>query len=164
MQRIDYNNDGDLICPHSVDSAIFATRPETVTITLKETQTFFIFEMAQLTEDLHTPEGKALQQENEDYEYVTAGLGLNRKLLDAETQTICILTKSRGTHLGLRPRQNEGMFANEWVLYDIFTAPELITEQNGRLIVHTKESMDRMREEQVIIFDDIESQKYATSN
>ncbi|XP_025075530.1 WD repeat-containing protein 78 [Pogonomyrmex barbatus] len=130
------------------DLAIFATRPETVTITLKETQTFFVFEMPQMTEDLRTPEGQAVQQENENYEYVTVGPGSSRKLLNVETQTVCVLTKSRGTYCGLRPRKNQGMFVNNWVIHDTYAAPKLMVEKNGLLIVHTKESMRRIQEAQ----------------
>lgn len=102
-----------------------------------------------MTEDLRTPEGQIVQQENKNYEYVTVGPGSNRKLLDAETQTIRVLTKSRGTYLGIRPRRNQGVFVNNWVIHDTYAAPELMTEKNGRMIVHTKESMSRMREAQV---------------
>lgn len=105
-----------------------------------------------MTEDLRTPEGQIVQQENKNYEYVTVGPGSNRKLLDAETQTIRVLTKSRGTYLGIRPRRNQGVFVNNWVIHDTYAAPELMTEKNGRMIVHTKESMSRMREAQVKIF------------
>ncbi|XP_011694764.1 PREDICTED: WD repeat-containing protein 78-like isoform X1 [Wasmannia auropunctata] len=132
----------------SDDSAIFATRPEAVTITLRETQTFFVFEMPQMTEDLQTPEGQAIVRENENYEYVTVGPGSDRKLLNVETQTIRVLTKSRGTYCGLRLRKNQGMFVNNWVIHDTYAAPELMIEKNGRMIVHTKESMWRMREAQ----------------
>ncbi|KAL6420767.1 hypothetical protein ACFW04_014011 [Cataglyphis niger] len=132
----------------SDDSAIFMDRPETVTIILKETQTYFVFEMPQMTEDLRTPEGQMVQQENQNYEYVTIGPGSNRKLLDAETQTIHVLTKSRGTYLGMRPRRNQDVFVNNWVIYDTYAAPELMTEKNGRMIVHTRESMNRMRQAQ----------------
>lgn len=128
---------------------ILLERSKTVTITLKETQTFFIFEMPQLTGDLSTSEGQAIKQENEYYEYVTVGPGSNRKMIDAETQTIRKLTKSRGTYLGVRPRKNQGMFVNNWVIHDTYAVPELMTEKNGRLIVHSKESMQRMREAQV---------------
>ncbi|XP_011061701.1 PREDICTED: WD repeat-containing protein 78-like [Acromyrmex echinatior] len=131
----------------SDDSAIFATRPKTVTITLKETQTFFIFEMPQMTEDLRTPEGQALKQENENYEYIT-GPGSDRKLLNVETQTIYVLTKSRGTYCGLRSRRNQGMFVNNWMMHDTYAAPELMIEKNGRMIVHTKESICRMQQAQ----------------
>lgn len=123
--------------------------PKTVTITLKETQTFFIFEMPQLTGDLPTPAGQEIKQENERYEYVTVGPGSNRKLIDAEAQTIPVLTKSRGTYLGARPRKNQGMFVNNWVIHDTYAAPELMIEKDRRLIVHSKESMRRMREAQV---------------
>lgn len=123
-----------------------------MTITLKETQTFLIFEMPQITEDLRTLEGQAVQLENENYEYVTVGPGSNRKLIDAETQTIRVLMKSRGTYLGAKPRRNQGVFVNNWVIHDTYAAPELMTVKDGRLIVHSKESMRRMREAQVKIF------------
>ncbi|KYQ50889.1 WD repeat-containing protein 78 [Trachymyrmex zeteki] len=132
----------------SDDSAIFPTCPKTVTITLKETQTFFIFEMPQMNVDLQTPEGQAVKQENENYEYVTVGPGSDRKLLNVETQTIRVLTKSRGTYCGLRSRRNQGMFVNNWVIHDTYAAPELMIEKNGRMMVHTKESIRRMREAQ----------------
>lgn len=104
-----------------------------------------------MTEDLRTPEGQAVEQENENYEYVTVGPGSNRKLLNVETQTIRVLTKSRGTYCGLRPRRNQGTFVNNWVVHDTYAAPELMIEKDGRVIVHTKESMRRMREAQVRI-------------
>lgn len=104
-----------------------------------------------MTADLQTPEGQAIERENENYEYVTVGPGSNRKLLDVETQTIRVLTKSRGTYCGLRPRRNQGMFVNNWVIHDTYATPELMIEKNGRMIVHTKESIRRMREAQVRI-------------
>ena len=104
-----------------------------------------------MTEDLRTPEGQAIKQENENYEYVTVGPGSDRKLLNVETQTIHLLTKSRGTYCGLRSRRNEGMFVNNWVIHDTYAAPELMIEKNGRMMVHTKESIRRMREAQVQI-------------
>ncbi|XP_020284729.1 WD repeat-containing protein 78 isoform X2 [Pseudomyrmex gracilis] len=132
----------------SDDMTTFATRPEKVTIILRETQTFFIFEMPQLTEDLRSTEGQAVQRENENYEYVTVGPGSTRKLLDVETQTIRVLTKSRGTFLGVRPRKSRGVFVNNWTMHDTYAAPELMIEKDGRMIVHSRESMDRMRQAQ----------------
>jgi len=107
--------------------------------------------MPQMTGDLQTPEGQAIERENKNYEYITVGPGSNRKLLNVETQTIRVLTKSRGTYCGLRPRKNQGMFVNNWVIHDTYAAPELMIEKNGHVIVHTKESMQRMREAQVRI-------------
>lgn len=104
-----------------------------------------------MTEDLQTLEGEMVERENENYEYVTVGPGSDRKLLNVETQTICVLTKSRGTYCGLRPRRNQGTFVNNWVIHDTYAAPELMIEKNGCMIVYTKESMQRMREAQVRI-------------
>ncbi|XP_054008148.1 dynein axonemal intermediate chain 4-like [Hylaeus anthracinus] len=128
----------------SIDPNIFPTRPETVTLTMKETETFFIFEMQPRTGDLRTPEGMAIKEENENYEYKTTGPGSNRKLVDSQTQTIRVLTKSRGTYLGRRKRVNKGMLVNNWVIHDTFAEPELMIERDGLLIVHTKESMEQM--------------------
>lgn len=109
--------------------------------------------MPQLTEDLRSPEGQAVQRENENYEYVTTGPGSIRKLLDVETQTIRVLTKSRGTFLGVRPRKSRGVFVNNWTMHDTYAAPELMIEKDdGRMIVHSKESMDRMRQARVSVF------------
>lgn len=104
-----------------------------------------------MTEDLRTPEGQALERENENYEYVTVGPGSNRKLFNVETQTIYMLTKSCGTYCGLRPRRNQGTFVNNWIIHDTYAAPELMIEKNGHVIAHTKESIRRMREAQVRI-------------
>lgn len=133
----------------SVDPNVFPSRPETVTITLKETETSFIFEMLPYTGDLRTPEGMAIEEENRMYEYKTTGPGSNRKLVDSETQTIQVLTKSRGTYIRRSKRRNQGTFVNNWVMHDIYAAPELMTDKNNLLIVHTRESMEKIWEEEV---------------
>ncbi|XP_017788222.1 PREDICTED: WD repeat-containing protein 78 [Habropoda laboriosa] len=134
----------------SDDPNIFPTRPDTVTITLKETETFFIFGMHPRTGDVHSAEGVAIKEENESYEYKTVGPGSNRKLIEGETQTIQVLTRSRGTHLGRRPRRNRGMFVNNWVVYDTYAAPELMIEKNGLLVVHKKKSIEQMSEAETL--------------
>ncbi|XP_076549542.1 dynein axonemal intermediate chain 4 [Osmia lignaria lignaria] len=128
----------------SIDPNIFPTRPETVTIILRETETFFLFEMQPRTGDLHTPEGMAIKEENENYEYKTVGPGSNRKLVDSETQTIQVLTQSRGTYLTLQKRRNQGMFVNNWVIHDVYAAPEMMLKKNNLFVVHTKESMQQL--------------------
>lgn len=105
-----------------------------------------------MTENLQTPEGQVVQLENENYEYVTIGPGSNRKMLDAETQTIRMLMKSHGTYLGIRLRRNQDVFVNNWVIHDTYKASELMTEKHGHIIIHSKESMRRIREAQVLIF------------
>ncbi|XP_035742871.1 WD repeat-containing protein 78-like [Vespa mandarinia] len=132
----------------SDDPEEFHTRPETITIILKETETIIFFEMLPLTSDLRTSEGQAVQESNERYKDIVAGPGIARKVIDAETQTIDVITKSRGTYLGGRARQNEGMFVNNWVIYDTYKEPELMTEKNGFLVVRTRDSYLRMLEKQ----------------
>ncbi|XP_012286161.1 WD repeat-containing protein 78 [Orussus abietinus] len=100
------------------DSSISYIKPEKVVITLMETDTFFIFEMPQLTKIADTPEGQAVKEENERYEYITVGGGSNRKLATVETQTQIVHTKTRSTYLSRSRRKNQGTFVNAWVMYD----------------------------------------------
>lgn len=116
---------------------------------MKETETFFIFELIPRVADLNTPEGIKVQKENENYEYKTIGPGSHRKLVEIETQTIQMLMRSRGTYFSEKRRVNEGMFVNNWVIYDTYAQPELILEKNGLFVVHRKESIQKMLEAQV---------------
>ncbi|XP_012136931.2 dynein axonemal intermediate chain 4 [Megachile rotundata] len=128
----------------SIDPNIFPTRPETVTIILRETETFFLFEMQPRTGDLRSPEGMAIKVENENYEYKTVGPGSNRKVVDSETQTIQVLTQSRGTYLDRKKRKNRGVFVNNWVMHDVYATPEMMLKEDNLLVVHTKESMEHL--------------------
>ena len=116
-----------------MDSDTFYAKSDRVTITLKETETFFIFEMPQRTVDPQTPEGQAVLAENERYQYITVGAGSNRKLADAETQTPQIYTKSRGTFIGRKKRRNQGTFVSNWEIYDTYQSIETMKEVNGML-------------------------------
>lgn len=115
-----------------------------MTLTLRETETFFIFEMQPRTADIRTLDGIMVKGQNDNYEYKTIGPGSNRKLINVETQTLRVLTRSRGTYLGRRKRRNRGTFVNNWVIHDVYAAPELILERNGLFVVHTKESIQQM--------------------
>lgn len=101
------------------------------------------------TGDLLTPEGLAIKEENEDYEYKTIGPGSNRKLVEAETQTIEVLTRSRGTYIGRLKRRNQGILVNNWVMHDVYAAPECMSERNGIYVVRTKKSMENMLQAEV---------------
>ncbi|KAI4486645.1 hypothetical protein M0804_006015 [Polistes exclamans] len=130
------------------DPDVFYTRPETVTIILKETETIIFFEMLPLTSDLRTPEGQAVRESNERYKRLISSPAIVRKIVDAETQTIGTITKSRGTYLGERKRRNQGMFVNNWVIHDTYKESELLMKKNGLLIVRTRDSYQRMLETQ----------------
>ncbi|KAK0174799.1 hypothetical protein PV327_010528 [Microctonus hyperodae] len=128
--------------------SISPIHPEQVSIVLKETETFYLFEMPQLTADLNTSEGQAVKEENERYEYITVGAGSNRKLADAETQTTKIYKKSRSTYKERPKRVNQGTFVNNWVMYDTFNNPELLIEENGKLVERSVASITRLNQNQ----------------
>ena len=124
-----------MICRY--DSTTFHVKPDKVTLTMKETETFFLFEMPQLTADLDTPEGQAVKAANEAYEYITVGAGSNRKLVNAETQTPRVHTKSRSTYIGRQTRENRGTYVNNWVMHDTYAALE--TGIDGETLSRTVE-------------------------
>lgn len=101
-------------------------------ITIKETETFFLFEMPQLTADLQTPEGLMVQEANERYKYITVGGGSNRKLINAETQTPRTHTKPRATYVGPDKRHNRGTFVNNWVMHDTYENLESAVDEKER--------------------------------
>lgn len=96
-----------------------------VTIILRETETIIFFEMPQLTADLNSPEGQIVQKQNERYDFITTGDGSKRKLINTETQTPKIYTKTRSTYLSRVKRQNFGTFVNNWVMHDTYSHPGL---------------------------------------
>lgn len=81
--------------------------------------------MLQLTADLNTPEGQNVKLQNERYEYITSGEGSNRKLVNAETQTPKIYTKTRSTFIGRNERCNFGTIVNNWVMHDTYADPNI---------------------------------------
>ncbi|OXU20024.1 hypothetical protein TSAR_010449 [Trichomalopsis sarcophagae] len=95
-----------------------------VTITLRETETFFLFDLPQLTEDAGTEAGRAVIEENERYRRIMSGAG--RKTVDAETQTAQLYTKTRGTYVGREERKNKATFVNNWVMHDAYRDEEKI--------------------------------------
>lgn len=104
-----------------------------MTITLKETETFFIFEMPQLTADKTTEEGAAVEAANERYKFITIGAGSNRKLAEAETQTPQIHTKSQGTYIGRHTRRNQRTYVSNWEMFDTYQQLDKMEEINGML-------------------------------
>ncbi|XP_014206110.1 WD repeat-containing protein 78-like, partial [Copidosoma floridanum] len=100
------------------DSREFQSLSDLVTLTLRETDTFFLFEMPQLTEDATTEAGQAVVEENEQYSRIRAGAG--RKTVASETQTPQLYTKTRGTLVERLERKNRATFVNNWVMHDAY--------------------------------------------
>ncbi|KAJ8679971.1 hypothetical protein QAD02_015758 [Eretmocerus hayati] len=87
-----------------------------VTITLRETETLFLFELPQLTAAADTEEGRLVMEENERYTAMMGGAG--RKSVDAEAQTPQLYTKTRSTLVERHECNNAATFVNNWVMYD----------------------------------------------
>lgn len=101
-----------------MDSREFTSTEERIVLTLKETETKFLFELPQQTEDANTEEGRAVAEENERYRGITGGLG--RKIVSAEVQTPQRYTKTRSTFVGRKDRKNSSTYVNNWIMHDSY--------------------------------------------
>ncbi|XP_026747648.1 WD repeat-containing protein 78 [Trichoplusia ni] len=94
--------------------------PPEIFITLKETETVFLFELPSVSYDKGTPEGTIIEEENTYYEYITVGKGRNRKMVTEETQTKECIKQTRHT-LATRPqKKNAESFASMWDMHDTY--------------------------------------------
>ncbi|XP_021180867.3 dynein axonemal intermediate chain 4 [Helicoverpa armigera] len=104
--------------------------PSEITITLKETETIFLFSIPSICCDKDTSEGKAVEEENVRYEYITTGKGKNRKKLCQSTQTKETITQTRHT-LAMRPqKKNAIVFASVWDMYDTYAKIAVTKEEH----------------------------------
>lgn len=102
------------------DSREFISTEDRIVLTLRETDTIFLFELPQQTAEANTDEGRALAEENERYQAIMGGLG--RKTANAEVQTPQLYTKTRGTFVGRKERKNSSTYVNNWVMHDSYEA------------------------------------------
>ncbi|XP_045781950.1 dynein axonemal intermediate chain 4 [Maniola jurtina] len=94
--------------------------PPEIFVILKETETCFLYELPSFSYDRGTPEGAAVEEENEFYQYITVGKGKNRKMVNEETQTNELITQTRQT-LATRPqKKNAIVFASMWDMHDTY--------------------------------------------
>ncbi|XP_011503022.1 PREDICTED: WD repeat-containing protein 78-like [Ceratosolen solmsi marchali] len=110
-----------------LDSQAITSPMDRVTIVLKETETFFIFELPQLTADTTSTEGQLVAEENERYKQVLATS--KRKTMNTETQTPQIYTKTRGTCVGRQERKNHATIVNNWIMFDTLQNKNSNTEK-----------------------------------
>ncbi|KAJ8725889.1 hypothetical protein PYW08_004072 [Mythimna loreyi] len=95
--------------------------PPEIAITLKETETVFLFSLPSLTYDKGTPDGNVVEEENAYYEYITVGKGRNRKMVGQETQTKETIKQTRHS-LATRPQKKNAMcFASMWDMHDTYS-------------------------------------------
>lgn len=64
--------------------------------------------------------GVTIEDENQQYEYLTTGKGRNRKVLHAEVQTVPVLKKSRYTNPEKIKHSTNCAFASNWEMYDTY--------------------------------------------
>ncbi|CAH0721971.1 unnamed protein product, partial [Brenthis ino] len=94
--------------------------PPEIFVVLKETCTRFLFSLPSFSYEKGTPEGNAVEEENEFYQYITVGKGKNRKMVTEETQTKECVTQTRHT-LVVRPqKKNATAFASTWDMHDTY--------------------------------------------
>uniref|UniRef100_A0A2A4JXE5 Dynein axonemal intermediate chain 4 n=1 Tax=Heliothis virescens TaxID=7102 RepID=A0A2A4JXE5_HELVI len=94
--------------------------PPEMRITLKETETVFLFSLPCISCDKGTSEANAVEEENAFYEHITIGKGRNRKMVHQSTQTIDTIMQARHT-LAVRPQtKNAISFASVWDMHDTY--------------------------------------------
>lgn len=63
---------------------------------------------------------KWMESDNERYEYLTTGKGKNRKVLNAQVQTLDILKKTKNTDTPKIHKTHNYAFASNWDMYDSY--------------------------------------------
>ncbi|XP_076266872.1 dynein axonemal intermediate chain 4-like [Rhynchophorus ferrugineus] len=94
--------------------------PPFISLVLSETSTFFILDIPSSTAIKDTEEGDLVEEKNKEYEYLTEGKGRNRKVVNAEAQTVQILKKTRNTLAEMVKTRNSPAFASNWEMYDTY--------------------------------------------
>ncbi|KAK9877035.1 hypothetical protein WA026_016062 [Henosepilachna vigintioctopunctata] len=108
--------------------------PETFSLILNETETFFILDIPSSSQIKGSLEGDAVEKTNEEYEYLTVGKGKNRKMLEAMVQTRATLRKTRETEAVRVKTASHSTFASNWEMHDTFlegTSQTKVTEEEG---------------------------------
>ncbi|KAG5897481.1 hypothetical protein JTB14_031106 [Gonioctena quinquepunctata] len=94
--------------------------PTHISLVLRETNTFFLLDLPSYTSIKDTEEGDQVEGENEQYDYLTEGKGRNRKVLNAEVQTIQKVMKTRMTLSEKSKTQTGTSFVSNWDMYDTY--------------------------------------------
>ncbi|XP_030761738.1 WD repeat-containing protein 78-like isoform X1 [Sitophilus oryzae] len=94
--------------------------PAHVSLVLSETDTFMILDMPSCTAVKDSEEGILVDEKNKEYEFLTEGKGRNRKVVNAEAQTVQILKKSRNTLAEVVKTHDRHAFASNWEMYDTY--------------------------------------------
>lgn len=127
--------------------------PPEINITLKETETVFLFSLPSLTYDKGTVDGNLVEEENTYYEYITVGKGRNRKMVQQETQTKETIKQSRHT-LATRPqKKNASAFASMWDMHDTYArlAQEVAAEEEDEMVMYQSAARSLLRKKKKVL-------------
>nr|XP_021180948.2 dynein axonemal intermediate chain 4 [Helicoverpa armigera] len=103
--------------------------PPEIQVTLKETETVFLFALQSSSFEKGSVEGTQVEEENTYYEYITVGKGRNRKMVGQETQTKETIKQTRHT-LATRPeKKNATAFASVWDMHDTYAQIQKALEE-----------------------------------
>lgn len=90
-----------------------------VPIVCKETRSLTLLSVKSVVENAETPEGAAIQEDNDFYEYLTTGKGkYSRKLNTSEGQTPIHNTTTQTNLFPRLKRKNIWTWATDWKIYD----------------------------------------------
>ncbi|KAF5298180.1 hypothetical protein FQA39_LY02604 [Lamprigera yunnana] len=103
----------------------YSKMPSRISLLLKETNTIYIFELPSQTVNKNSEEATAVETENARYEFLTEGKGRNRKVTEAEAQTIQTLQKTRSTEAHATLCKQNMAFASIWDMYDVYEKVEV---------------------------------------
>ncbi|XP_023025428.1 dynein axonemal intermediate chain 4 isoform X2 [Leptinotarsa decemlineata] len=94
--------------------------PTHISLILRETNTFFLLDLPSCTSLKDTEEGDLVEEDNEQYQFLTEGKGRNRKVLNAEVQTVPIVMKTRNTYSEKLKTVPDSAFVSNWDMYDTY--------------------------------------------
>lgn len=94
--------------------------PDKITLSLRETSTFFLLDRPSLTELEGTLEAESIRKDNDLYQYLTIGEGKRRYTRNAETQTKWTVWKSKDVWAPAAEVKDNTAEASTYDLYQSF--------------------------------------------
>ncbi|XP_026757792.2 dynein axonemal intermediate chain 4 [Galleria mellonella] len=138
--------------------------PPEIFVTLKETETHFLFELPSFSYEKGTSENSAIEEENEYYQYITVGKGRNRKMVIEETQTKQCITQTRHT-LATRPqKKNAFAFASTWDMHDTYARLSKVKtkEEPDEMVMYQSAAPKLLRKKKSLVSESDEERKGKT--
>lgn len=94
--------------------------PSYIKIILKETEDILLFEKNSVTVERDSEEAPAVLEDNDAYDFLTVGKGKNRRRMEAESQTVEILYKTRTANTERIRKLDVGTFVSNYDMFDTY--------------------------------------------